>query len=49
MIVSGLGRATGNLRHERKTCNQKDEEAATGTARGQEKVTKQSPGAAVVS
>lgn len=36
----GLGRATGYLRNERKTCKRKDEEAATGTARGQEKVKK---------
>lgn len=36
--IAGPGRATGYLRNERKTCNRKDEEAATGTARGQEKV-----------
>lgn len=53
MTISGLGRARGYLRSERKTCNRKDKEAATATARRQEKVKKkkkrQSPGAAVVS
>lgn len=36
--TSSPGRATGYLRNERKTCNRNDEEAATGTARGQERV-----------